>query len=285
MNVIKSAERLTRRSYKRKIITLGVSIFSALALFATGFASWIISSDATQSSEGNNVSVGVVSDKSITLSAITFKDNIQYISFNPAVGDVKAPEYNDVITEDKGYGGRVYGEDDGDNLTHDFENISLTFSTVITGYDNIADLTIKLIVPPGVKTAAANLAGEGEPESYYITLPVSASDNGVKLITGGAKESMTAAEGADNYWTITDNGDGTHTLNYTMKFSWGNYFGDVNPSLYYDLAANADTIPGYKVASSIEAFRTKLGVAAGSDSVGTFDIVITATASEGTDTQ
>ena len=31
--------RLTRSSYRRKIITFGVSVFTSLALIATGFAS------------------------------------------------------------------------------------------------------------------------------------------------------------------------------------------------------------------------------------------------------
>ena len=52
MNIVKTAEHLTRRSFKRKIIAVGVSLFSALALFATGFASWVISSDATREQDG-----------------------------------------------------------------------------------------------------------------------------------------------------------------------------------------------------------------------------------------
>ena len=58
--------KLTRKSYQRKAMVVGATAFAGIALVATGFAAWVISSSATKNVQGN-VNVGVVSDKSIEL--------------------------------------------------------------------------------------------------------------------------------------------------------------------------------------------------------------------------
>ena len=156
MNVMKTAEHLTRRSYKRKIIAVGVSIFSALALFATGFASWVISSDATGGEDGN-IQVGVVADKSITIENVVLSENI--ISFNPAEGDVANPNTtaNPNHTAENGYGGRVYTDNDK------FENLLVTLEADITGIENVSDMRIWLEIPAPVRAAAGTShSGDGE---------------------------------------------------------------------------------------------------------------------------
>ena len=290
MNVIKTTEHLTRRSFRRKIIAMGVSIFSALALFATGFASWIISSDANGGADGN-IDVGVVTDKSITIENVTI--SASNISFNPAVGDVASPNLvqNPSHTLENGYGGRVYT--DGD----EFESMTIVFEADITGYDNISELTIQLSVPDAVKETAAKTASRtynGQTENgKYIIIPTAASaDGGVKIMADGQKSTMSASEGADNYWTlaeITDdqgNGTGTYHLTYVIKFAWGDFFGSMNPSLFYD-TTKAD-LAGYKVKAELDAFRQSMHIGenedyenSGSDDFGNFEIVLTAKAASG----
>ncbi len=255
MGVMKSAERLTRRSYKRKIITLGVSLFSALAMFATGFASWIISSDAKIEGNGN-VDVGVVTDESITIYDATV-DGIKVdeeaktnISFNPAIGDVKEPnvEQNPTHTAEAGYGGRVYGSDDGD-----FEKLSVTFTSKITGKENIGELKVSLSVPETVKAAAA---------ANYIVLPKCATAaGGVKIIetvdsTVKVNERV-ASDYPQDVWTLADNGDGSWTFTYSFEIKWGTAFGGQNPSLYYDLDAQSG-LRGDQVRDQLYAFRAML---------------------------
>ena len=255
MGVMKTAERLTRRSYKRKIITLGVSLFSALAMFATGFASWIISSDAKIEGNGN-VDVGVVTDESITIYDATV-DGLAVngtaktdISFNPAVGDVKEPNLtqNPTYTADKGYGGRVYGSDDGD-----FEKLTVEFSAKITGKENIGELTVSLNVPDTVKAAAA---------ANYIVLPKCATaQGGVKIIetvdsTVKVNERV-ASDYPQDVWTLVDNGDGSWTFTYSFEIKWGTEFGGMNPSLYYDLEAQSG-LRGDQVRDRLYAFRAML---------------------------
>ena len=45
--------KLTRNSYKRKIILFGVLIFASIALISTGFAAWIMSANASKDKDGN----------------------------------------------------------------------------------------------------------------------------------------------------------------------------------------------------------------------------------------
>ena len=333
MNVMKTAEHLTRRSYKRKIIAVGLSIFSALAMFATGFASWVISSDATGGEDGN-IQVGVVADKSITIENVVLSESS--ISFNPAAGDFANPNTtaNPTHTAENGYGGRVYTDN------NKFENLLVTLQADITGIENVSDMRIWLEIPAPVRAAAGaelDRDGDGTKDDRYILIPLCArgdNDAGVKIVEGNTnsvptfvsatKVSNTSykakdiAEGADGYWTLIDddaegNVDGKWHFTYTFSFSWGSYFGEMNPSLYYDMVVEdggintyktgadgqpavdedgnkiIDYYPGYKVSDEIETFRrTMFGTglsdeqyAALGENAGQFKIVIEAKAAEG----
>ena len=65
---------------KRKTLTLTLSILACLALIGVGFASWIISADATKNEKGNII-VDTVTDKSYVISAASWKDENSKISF------------------------------------------------------------------------------------------------------------------------------------------------------------------------------------------------------------
>lgn len=65
---------------KRKTLTLTLSILACLALIGVGFASWIISADATKNEKGNII-VDTVTDKSYVISAASWKDGNSKISF------------------------------------------------------------------------------------------------------------------------------------------------------------------------------------------------------------
>ena len=64
-------ERLTRKSYRRKLIMFGASIFMSLALVATGFAAWVLSKDA-QVQDNGSVEVGKITESNIEIEGITF---------------------------------------------------------------------------------------------------------------------------------------------------------------------------------------------------------------------
>ena len=54
--------KLTRKSYNRRIFTFGTLVFLSAALMSTGFATWIMSKDASQNQTGN-VTMGTITGK------------------------------------------------------------------------------------------------------------------------------------------------------------------------------------------------------------------------------
>ena len=58
--------KLTRNSYKRKIILFGVIVFMSIALISTGFAAWVMSQEKKASTNGN-VTVGAVTEGNIEI--------------------------------------------------------------------------------------------------------------------------------------------------------------------------------------------------------------------------
>ena len=82
--------KLTRKSYQRKAMVVGATAFAGIALVATGFAAWVISSSATEKFKGN-VQVGTISEKSIEITDIALKEvdgTRDFFSFEPTKTDV-----------------------------------------------------------------------------------------------------------------------------------------------------------------------------------------------------
>lgn len=142
--------KLTRNSYKRKIILFGVIVFMSIALISTGFAAWVMSQEKKQSTSGN-VSVGAVTEGNIEviLDELTVKD----FKFEPKEGDNT---------------GRV--RSDGTN----FESLTVTVTGTIKNTQFLKEATIKMNVKDAVKQAET--AG-------YIILPECANSEVVLTLT------------------------------------------------------------------------------------------------------
>ncbi len=135
--------KMTRKSYKRRKIILGVSLFSSVALVSTGFAAWVLASQAEAEKTGN-ITVGTVSDSSIKISNVQFEGNIDYFRFEPKEDDTT---------------GRVRRGKDGS-----YENLSVTVTGEISPKTYVTGATIQLTVPEGITTAASETKN-------YIALP------------------------------------------------------------------------------------------------------------------
>ena len=116
-------KRQTRKSYKRKKIILGACLFASVALVSTGFAAWVIATQAEATQDGN-ISVGTVNDSSIEIKNVQLSKN----SF------VFEPKENDTT-------GRV--RNDGTN----FENLSVTVTGEISPAQYVTGATIEMTVP------------------------------------------------------------------------------------------------------------------------------------------
>ena len=142
--------KLTRNSYKRKIILFGVIVFMSIALISTGFVAWVMSQEKKQSTSGN-VTVGAVTEGNIEviLDPLTVKD----FKFEPKESDTT---------------GRV--RNDGTN----FESLTVTVTGTIKNTQFLKEATIKMNVKDAVKQAET--AG-------YIILPECANSEVVLTLT------------------------------------------------------------------------------------------------------
>lgn len=148
--------KLTRNSYKRKIILFGVIVFMSIALISTGFAAWVMSQEKKQSKSGN-VSVGAVTE-----------GNIEVILDELTVKDFKfEPKENDKT-------GRV--RNDGTN----FESLTVTVTGTIKNTQFLKEATIKMNVQNQVNQAVTD---------GYIVLPECAGKEVVLTLTDGGSES------------------------------------------------------------------------------------------------
>lgn len=142
--------KLTRNSYKRKIILFGVIVFMSIALISTGFAAWVMSQEKKQSTSGN-----------VTVGAVT-KGNIEVILDELTVKDFKfEPKESDTT-------GRVR------NDKTNFESLTVTVTGTIKNTQFLKEATIKMNVKDAVKQAET--AG-------YIILPECANSEVVLTLT------------------------------------------------------------------------------------------------------
>ena len=142
--------KLTRNSYKRKIILFGVIVFMSIALISTGFAAWVMSQEKKQSKSGN-VTVGAVTEGNIEviLDELTVKD----FKFEPKESDTTGRVRNDKTN---------------------FESLTVTVTGTIKNTQFLKEATIKMNVKDAVKQAET--AG-------YIILPECANSEVVLTLT------------------------------------------------------------------------------------------------------
>lgn len=193
--------KLTKKSYKRKRVLMGLALFMSIALVSTGFAAWVISSSVEKNGEGN-VSAGTVSDKSLEL-VINNANDLGSIKFEPKKEDNS---------------GRVRYEG---NNSDNYESLSVTVTGQITkNAAYLGDLTIQLVELN--ETGDASLPQDNSKlaaaaDKGYITLP-ECFYNPIKLNEQGS-----------TFYNTTDN-----SFSYTITFGWGSTFKGANPGYYYD---------------------------------------------------
>lgn len=223
--------KLTRKSYQRKAMVVGATAFAGIALVATGFAAWVISSSATKNVQGN-VNVGVVADKSIQL---TVDPITEKFSFDAKEGDNT---------------GRV--RCDG----HNFENLSITVKGNYTNATMVNKFSIALRMgtmasetaePVFDETAEGRFNTAAGETKKYIVLPDCFGTNAVTFNTKG--ESIEGKR-------LTVTGDNA-TFEYKISFKWGDFFKGMNPSEYYDTGDGA-LIPDAKYKSDLKDFYSTL---------------------------
>lgn len=208
--------KLTRKSYQRKAMVVGATAFAGIALVATGFAAWVISSSASQILDGK-VNIGKVDDKSITLNASVSSEKKNF-SFEPLENDVS---------------GRVRWD------KKNSENLKITVSGDFSPASYVNRFSVMLRIGSESEITAAGSSKTKWETNFenaantkkFITLPTDV----------WCTEKTFVIDDLPNKESATD----TKEFTLDIAFGWGDKFGKVNPSTYYD-----DVPAGQKVSDA-----------------------------------
>ena len=235
--------KLTKKSYQRKAMVMGGIIFASCALFATGFAAFVVSSSASHGI-GGKVNVGTISDKSITFTDVKLSET--NFSFDAKEGDNT---------------GRVRW--DGTNS----ENLETTVTGKFSPSDYVNEFTVELRLGTwsgsskdvAVDTDAEKRIDEAVKAGYIVT--PACYQHPVKL-------SFSSGEGAQITETVGEDGVKVASFTYEIAFQWGEHFKGMNPSEFYDQTGIASSYPDEGVNSYRkdlnEFYKTMTGVENGS---------------------
>ena len=210
-------KKTTRKSFSRKAIVVVMCVFLTVSLAAVGFASWLISNDASTKGTGN-VTASNVSDAILGVT-INNAENLGKITFGPDKGDET--------------GNIRYNKAEAD----DFENLKITVSGSIKKFATLKQMEIKIKVPDSVIAAAGYGLKDGSTTEYevktnlpkYITLPAGAADTNGNLIVADS-----AVVYASDNAVFKPGADDTATFSFDVTFGWGELFGNKNPGRYLD---------------------------------------------------
>lgn len=205
--------RLTRNSFKRKIIVFGVAIFMSVAMMATGFAAWVISSNAKVDGQ-----IGV---QVTTIEEASIKVTLDSTLFPDKVGEVYTHKNNFVFgTDANDTKGKVKGSVD-DVLA---ENLTIRIAGKVEGIEQLGKLTLVIDFGEVLRGVA---------DAEYITLPAT------EICFFDVTNPEAKTEGA----IFTDNSDDTADFSFNITLGWGKKFAYVNPGYYYDCVKDSANTP------------------------------------------
>lgn len=178
---------------KRKTLTLTLSILACLALIGVGFASWIISADATKNEKGNII-VDTVTDKSYVISAASWKDGNSKISFG-------APKEMNIT-------GAWLTNDSTDKT----ENLTVTYQLTVT----YADTTPATGLVNSNKIAATFGAPNDQNYSKAISdgLIIAPKSTTIKELPGGVYEITVTYKWGKHFANSADAEEGVNPYTY-----------------------------------------------------------------------
>lgn len=215
-------KKTTRKSFSRKAIVVVMCVFLTVSLAAVGFASWLISNDASKEGTGN-VTASNVSD---AILGVTIKNDTDLgkINFGPDKGDET--------------GNIRYNKDEAD----DFESLEITVSGSIDKYKTLDKMSITVKCPDSILTAAGytwNPEGERtyayDKKKAYIALPTCAVDtNGKVLPLPDGTGNTAPLEFENGNKVFTGEGENKKDFTTTISFGWGALFEGKNPGRYLD---------------------------------------------------
>lgn len=214
--------KITRRSYKRKKIIMGASLFGAVGLVSVGFAAWVLSAPTSTTVGPANLNVGDVTDKNMEFQNVkTYKPSSEteynQFHFEPAADD---------------HAGRVrLGGEQAEALALDVKGDLLRVQNLgnIQGIITVEDPDEKVKFDEAI-------------EKGYVVAPAAYKSSETALWVKGATQPTVDAN--FSYASSTNTaGDEVMSFTYKVFFAWGTAFGGDNPSRYFDEDPDAKLIP------------------------------------------
>lgn len=205
--------KITRRSYKRKKIIMGASLFGAVGLVSTGFAAWVLSAPTSTTVGPTSLNVGEVSDKNME-----FKNVATYL---PDDGDAYSKYHFEPAADDNSGRVRLGGEQ--------AESLQLDVKGELWRVQNLGNIKGIITIEDAGQKANFDLAVQ----RGYIVAPAAYKSSETVLWQKGETPTLapnftaTIAEDAESK-------DEVMTFKYEVFFDWGTAFGGTNPSLYFD---------------------------------------------------
>lgn len=193
--------KLTKMGFKRRKIVLGATLLASVGLISTGFASWVVSQNASKDATGN-VKISAIENQTVSFIDIAFNDTNSSILFEPAKDDKT--------------GHFMW---DGTNS----ENLSVSFTTTVSNVKNLA----------GIKVSAYAYTLDGNNEVKNQSISAAATANYIVLPASFSIDGDTIKTSNTENFTTSDNGS-TYTFTYKVEFKWGSEFNSKNPSIALD---------------------------------------------------
>lgn len=265
--------KLTRRSYNRKLIVFGLAIFLAFGMISTGFAAWLISSAAEKNIE-RPVEVDTIVDKSFELKINELDDSGNWTGKNISF-DAKQDDTT----------GRVKFQENGTGDAG--EQLELLLSGTVTNRASLGKqnesapagaVKVDITLPASI-VAAIN--------ADYLTASYTVGTDTTNIDVAGKTGDQTITVWIVPTANAQDATKGDFAI--TLKFGWGEEFGKMNPSLYYDQVTDSTAvgyIPDAQMKTELTEFRaTLIGADASDENVltkaydGKINFTVTAAAS------
>ncbi|MBQ9774171.1 MAG: hypothetical protein IJW30_05855 [Clostridia bacterium] len=205
-------KKFTRRSYNRKLVVFGLSIFMAISLISVGFSAWVMSAinDIDTGTDAENVQVAIVKDAMLEIS-------LDQWQMDESVGTYKWSDTEILCFDAKADDatGRVVYEGETD------EKLTMKISGSVSNASILKGFQMSITIPEELRTAIAQ---------NYIKLADGTTMDGEGVITIG---SLDAVDSTAMTWGEVD-AEGNQTFEYVLTFEWGAYFGNMNPCEFYD---------------------------------------------------
>jgi hypothetical protein len=181
---------------KAKTMTLVIAIVAILALVSVGFASWVISINATSDTTGN-ITVDTVTDNRVDI-VVSWEDSKNTICFG-------APSTT---------------------------STTITNPWLTSNSEDKECLTVKAIVKVYKKGATQNDENLIDLASNKVEFSVVDNANSGFATASGSTKNYVVAPTVASELTKTDSTTGTYSV--TITFAWGTAFNSKNPYDYYN---------------------------------------------------